>query len=115
MAYTVDTSAVMSVKRGTLTIISENDITTGISEDEAQSQFSEVADLTVDQAISLGGITTCVYLLMISDQTVSIKINNSATAIPGKVFFFKDTAITSLSVSNSSGNVANIRTIMAGI
>ena len=115
MAYSVDTSTTMSVKRGTLTTVSENDITTGILIDEVQSQFSEVADTTVDQSISLGGITTCSQLFLLSDQVVSIKLNGSTTGISGKVFLFKDSAITSLSVSNSSGNVANIRTIMAGV
>jgi hypothetical protein len=68
----------------------------------------QIADSTTDQAINFNNISTPEYLLLLSDQQVSIKINGSS-AILTKKLYLEGTSLSSLSVSNSSGSVANIR------
>lgn len=66
----------------------------------------QVANLVVDQAIAMNNIVAD-KLYLKSDQTVSIKVNGSATPLSGKLFYM-ECAVSSLSVSNSSGAIANL-------
>jgi hypothetical protein len=81
-----------------------------------------IADSTTDQAIGLPDSPTD-YLLILTDQEISIKINGSSDAmtlkpkIAGKrtpVFMFRG-SLTGLSVSNSSGNSANLDVVLVVI
>lgn len=82
---------------------------------EISRQVLSIADSTVDQSIQLPD-ATIEYLLIFSDQDVSIKLNGSSDALSLKVktagtkapVFVQRGEITSLSVSNSSGNAANL-------
>lgn len=80
--------------------------------DDTVSQFQplliEIPDGASDQVINLNGIEPD-KLLILSDKEISIKINGSSTAIAVKKLFLDETNITSLSVSNSSGETATVR------
>lgn len=82
--------------------------------DELFSQFMEVDNLTTDLAVSLGPLTTGQQILILSDQTVSFKLNSSTTAISCTTLFLDGASLTSLSVSNSSGSQAHVRIYMLG-
>jgi hypothetical protein len=79
-----------------------------------------VADETEDQEIALPD-TTADFLVIATDRAISIKLNGSATeqvltpAIAGKktVVLFQKGAVSSLTISNDSGNAANVDIIMA--
>lgn len=73
---------------------------------------------TTDQAVSLGGLQTATMLVIILDDALDgwlkFKLNGSATALPVKKFLaLMDTSITSLSVTNDSGNQAGYSAFMA--
>jgi len=82
--------------------------------DEAAQQFIEVVNGAVDQVISLGSLTTVEGLLLTSDEPLTIKVNGAAVGFQVKNFAVQGAAITSLSVSNSSGVSASARVVMAG-
>lgn len=80
----------------------------------------QVADLTVDQVVTLPDASS-EYLVMFIDRECSIKLNNSldsivlkprAVGIKTPVFFYKGT-VTSLKVSNSSGDISNLDILIA--
>lgn len=81
-----------------------------------------VPDATTDLAIALPASTTD-YLLIFTDETVSVKLNGSATAITLKprASGAKTPAmlirgdITALTVSNASGKVANLDVVAVKI
>jgi hypothetical protein len=83
--------------------------------DEMTIQFVLVANGAVDQAVSLGPVTTGQMVLIVSDKEVSVKFNGAAAGIAGKVFFLSGAAITSIAVSNSSGVAAKIRVHILGV
>lgn len=76
---------------------------------------TKISDATVDKVITLPDANSD-YLLIFTDQTISAKLNSSSDAITlspiasGKksfVYYAKGN-ITALSISNSSGNDANV-------
>lgn len=79
--------------------------------DDTVSQFQPllltIADGTVDQAVGLNGLTGEKFVL-ISDQTISVKLNGSSDAIQCTTLMLDGGAITSLSISNSSGETAEV-------
>ena len=84
-----------------------------ISKDNRQQLI--IPNLTVDQAITLPD-ASCDYLLLFVDREVSIKLNGSSDAIAVKprangkksfAFYSKGT-ISSLSISNASGDACNV-------
>lgn len=85
---------------------------------EISRQMLSVPDSTTDQVIQLPD-PTIEYLLIFSDQNISIKLNSSSDALNLNVktagtkapVFLQRGEITALSVSNSSGNAANIDVI----
>ena len=76
---------------------------------------NQIADSTVDQSIDLPDANT-EYLLVFIDREISIKVNGSSDSITlkprangTKTFaYYTRGDITSLSVSNSSGDSANV-------
>lgn len=90
--------------------------------EEAVTHKMEIADAVVDQAVSLGSLSTCKQLHIISDRAISVKINGGDTGIPightateGGSMSIPATSITALSVSNASGGVANVHFILSGV
>jgi len=91
-----------------------------VSEVISDSEISQVAPLliqiptaTTDQAINFNGITTAEYLVILSDQPISVKIDGSTTALQLTRLYLDGSSLSSLHISNSSGETANIR-IMIG-
>lgn len=80
--------------------------------DNTVNQFEplliQIPNLTVDQIISLNNIATPEYLFIMSDQLISVKINGSPS-IQIKRLYIDGTSLVSLSISNSSGQLANVR------
>lgn len=82
-------------------------------------QQIQVADSTVDLSISLPDANSD-YLIILGDQDVSIKLNGWSTPLSlttrasGKktLLFYARGPITGLSVSNSSGGVANLDIVL---
>jgi len=95
-------------------VLYDSDDVQSEAHDEAKSELMEVANNTVDAAIPLGGLTTVEALLIISDQDVSFKINGGNTGVPCKSLMLWGCAITALSISNASGETANVRVLMTG-
>lgn len=81
-----------------------------------------ITDSTVDQVINIPESNT-EYLVIFSDQNISIKLNGSSDSIalnvkvPGKKtpVFMNRGDIDSLTISNSSGSSANLEVILAKI
>lgn len=95
--------------------ITFNQKTQESSVSEASRLKKTVPNATTDMVLNLIDSSTD-YLLMSVDQQVSIKVNGSATALTLKpqtagartpVFLIRGT-ITSLTISNSSGAIANV-------
>lgn len=86
------------------------DIDKSFSDDtvsEFQPLLIQISDGTTDQTVNLNGLTGDKFVL-ISDQTISVKINGSVTPIQCKTLFLDGGAITSLTISNSSGTDAEV-------
>lgn len=74
-----------------------------------------IASATVDQVVSLPDPNTS-YLIISSDQSISIKLNSSSTPTPLNVptagvktpLLMLRGDITALTISNSSGSAANV-------
>lgn len=83
-----------------------------------------IPDGTTDLSIGFtgsDGLTTGKGLLIITNQPISVKINGSSTAIPightageSATLMLDATAITALSISNASGNTANVYISLPG-
>ena len=79
-----------------------------------------IAAGTVDQAIVLP-TATAEYLVVLTDQNISIKINGQPTAIVCKariagrktLVFFNKGALTALTISNSGSAIANVDIVLA--
>lgn len=84
-----------------------------------REQF-QIADATVDEGITFPDDNPD-YVVILCDQDISIKLNGWVTALtlktksPGKktLMFFTKGPVSALTVSNSSGQVANIDVILA--
>lgn len=76
--------------------------------DQFQPLLLQIPNGAVDQAVQLNGIEG-EKLVLLSDQTISVKLNGSATAIQCKMLVLDGAAVTSLTVSNASGQVATVR------
>jgi hypothetical protein len=85
-----------------------------VGRDKHADAWIVVTTGTTDQAVNLEGMTTVIDLMAISDQVISLKINGSATETPGTVFLISGTDITSLAITNASGQTANVQIVMAG-
>jgi len=97
-------------------------ITEEADHDESATHHLELADGATDQAVALGGLATVQGLLIISDRLISVKINAGSVGVPightaaeGGVLALPATEITSLSLTNASGEVANVYLSMVGI
>lgn len=88
-------------------LIDIDETTSDTTVDQYQPLLIKIADATVDQAIALNGIVG-EKLVLTSDQTISIKLNGSGTAIQTTLLVLDGANITSLSVSNASGAEANV-------
>lgn len=96
-----------------------------VQESSASQVFrlqASIADATVDQAVNLPASPTD-YIVICSDQNISIKLNGSSNAqtlkvkAPGtKCFvFFERGSMTGLTISNASGSVANVDMILVKV
>jgi len=83
--------------------------------DEMVQQFIEVAAGASDQAVSLGPLTTCQTLLLISTQTLTAKINGETTGHACKNMLLTGASLTGLTLSNAGSVVAAVRTVMLGV
>ena len=82
---------------------------------EGLQQAVIVAKSTSNQVISLGPLTTVQTLLLISDQTVTAKINGEATGHACKNMLLTGASVTALTLTNESATLdANVRLIMLG-
>jgi hypothetical protein len=80
-----------------------------------KEEYRELATGTADEAIDLGQITTVRAMLIKSDQPVSLEINAGTVAgASGNIILMIGCAITALTISNASGNVANVKICLAG-
>jgi len=83
-----------------------------VGSDEWSWDEFEVADGVTTGNIFPGNITTVDVLYFESSQVVTIFLNSSATATPvdaDGVVFLIGTAITALTITNGTGNTANIK------
>jgi len=115
-ALAVDIAFSMTLRRtGQTTIFGYESLAlTAQAYDESDQQFVEVATGVTDQIIGLGGLSTVQALLIISDQAISIKLNDFTPAILTKQLLLTGLTVTSIKVSNASGTQANVRVILAG-
>lgn len=82
----------------------------------------DIADATVDQSVTLADADSD-YILIFTDQEVTIKLNGSSDSITLKpkaagsktMCFMNRGSITSLSVSNASGNTASLDIISVNL
>lgn len=95
--------------------------TEGTDHEELVSHYIEIADAASGLAISLGPLTTCKALFVISDRQITVNINGSEaitlghTAAEEAWLLLPQTSFTSLTVDNSSGAVANAHIVMVGV
>ena len=89
---------------------------------EVFRKLEAIADGVSDQTITLPDATS-EYVIISTDQTISIKLNGSTDAmtlspksagVKAPVFFMKGT-ITGLTLSNASGSTANIDVIAINV
>lgn len=97
-----------------------------VSETAASEVFrrkEQIANGVVDQDIELPSATSTDYLMISTDQEITVKLNGSSDALTltpktaGKkapVLFLRAT-ITELSISNASGSVANVDILAANV
>lgn len=75
-------------------------------------------DATVDSVINFGTITKAKLFILKSDQDVSLKLNGSVVATPDMRFFIliadETIGITSVTISNASGQSATVEILIAG-
>jgi len=100
-------------------------IKSSVEEDNVNEIYryqAAIADGAADQAINLPDADTD-YLIIHSDQEISFKLNGSSDIIEVKnvypgiknpVFFMRG-SISSLSISNASGNIANVDIVAINI
>ncbi len=87
---------------------------------DATKNYSErrnitVADDTDDKAITFTDLGTVEEIIIISDQFIEIKKDaDTATAIRCKFLYLSGTNFTSLYISNTSGENANVKIILGG-
>ena len=74
-----------------------------------------IPNLTVDMVLEIGRITTCKYIYIESDKDVTVKFNSTSNTGYSTRFILINTSATSIYVSNSSGQVANVKVILLGI
>ena len=88
-----------------------------LTNDEYTIQRIAIADATSDQAIDFGGISSATFIAIVTDQTISFKLNGTSnlaiTAKSAAPTVLNTDSITSLYVSNSSGSTANVTIIIA--
>ena len=74
-----------------------------------------IAD-TVTQTVNFGTVAAAKVFEMVSDQTVTLKLNAEATGHACKFFRIVDSAggITSATIANASGSTATVDLLIAG-
>lgn len=82
--------------------------------DELSTQFLELVNGASDTVISLGEVGTGSLILIVSDQTISFKLNSETVAVAFKVILLSGAAVTALKLSNASGSTANVRLAVLG-
>jgi anionic cell wall polymer biosynthesis LytR-Cps2A-Psr (LCP) family protein len=103
----------MTLKTGTAQLAYEQFLLTGGDAEFIQQQYAVAAGVS-DQEISLGPLDSAKLLLLESDQSVSVKINNSLIAVTLKTLLLMDAAVTSLTITNAGSNPANIKMFAVG-
>lgn len=113
MSYNLDLTTRFTVKSGAVPVMYNFSDIADEAHDEAQMQYMEVAIGATDLAVPLGGLTTAEALDIISDQIVTLKINGGA-GFPCKSLTISGAIITAITVSNSSGVLANLKLVAVG-
>lgn len=115
-ALTGDLSLTLAVQRSGVTgnILADELTLDDAGFDEQFSQYMEVADAVTDQAVSLGPLTTAQLVLILSDKTVSFKLNGSVTALACTSLLLTNAAVTAITVTNASGATASLRIVLLG-
>jgi hypothetical protein len=81
------------------------------------AQGYTIATAIANQPVSLNDMTTANDILLVTDQVISVRINNilnAAISFDTK-FVIQGGAVTSLFVSNASGSTANFYMIAVGV
>lgn len=88
---------------------------------EGGGKYSVPTSVTA-QVLSTGGVTTGLVLYISSDQAVTVILNGTASIPVGTsadnkpgVLLLMNTTITSVAITNFSGNAANIDFFVAGV
>lgn len=88
---------------------------------EGGGKYSVATSVTA-QALSMGGVTTGMVLYLSSDQSVTVILNGTTSISVGTstenepgVLLLMNTSITSIAITNFSGNAANIDCFVAGV
>lgn len=85
------------------------------------SGWRKVAAGASNVAMSLGGVTTAGFLLVASDQDITVKLNGGSEAIAikkgagGRGMLYLEGAITSLTISNAGSSDALVLLAAAGV
>ena len=88
--------------------------------EELVTHHLEIADSASGQAVSLGALSTCKFLYVVSSRQVTANLNGSEavtvghTAAEEAILLLPATSLTSLTLDNASGDVANVYVVMAG-
>lgn len=97
-------------------------LTEAVDIEEDDGVYFKLADAASDVSISFDVVTTAKALLIESDRAITVKINGSATGLPightadeGGTLLLTATAVTSLSFSNASGDIAYVYISMPGV
>ena len=80
----------------------------------------QIATGQTDQSLTFGHVATATCFVITSDQTITVKINGSATGqtvtANGAIIMF-NTSVTSsngITITNASGSTANVRYLLGG-
>jgi len=113
VSYSLDLSTRFTVKTSATPVMYNANDLADEAHEEAQMQFMEIAIGAVDLAVPMGGLTTIEAIDLISDQVVTLKINGGA-GFPCKSLTISGAIITAITVSNSSGVLANLKLVAVG-
>jgi hypothetical protein len=77
-----------------------------------------IATGTVDELISMGGVTTASFIYCKSDQTITLNFNSSSgtnvAVTENRPLLITGTSVTAIYASNASGSSANVTMLIAG-
>lgn len=96
-------------------------MTEGTDHEEMTAQFLEIADSVSGQAVAFGPVTTGKALLIIASRQITANLNGSEavtvghTAAEAAWMVLPATSLTSLTLDNASGDVAEVHVVILGV